>query len=351
MVHVTQVRHRMTVIGLLIAVCGFTIDLPWTHAAERRKDAYASNHLLGRGVNLGNALEAPREGVWGMTIRKKYFRLIRQAGFQSVRIPIRWSAHVKSQSPYTIDPKFFHRVDEVVRQALAENLVTVINVHHFEELYDHPADHRHRFLAMWFQIAEHYRRFPDRLFFELLNEPHGKLDDAAWNALLAEALSVVRRSHPRRMVIVGPGHWNNISHLSALKLPDADRRLIVTVHYYQPFRFTHQGAGWVRGSDRWLGTTWTGTDSQRRAVRNDFDRAVMWAKQHNRPLFLGEFGAYSKAGIADRVRWTGFIRQQLEQRKISWAYWEFGAGFGIYDRTTARWREPLLSALIPKKEN
>jgi len=46
-----------------------------------------------RGINIGNALEAPREGEWGVYIRDEYFRIIKEAGFDTVRIPIKWSAH------------------------------------------------------------------------------------------------------------------------------------------------------------------------------------------------------------------------------------------------------------------
>ena len=48
-------------------------------------------------------------------------------------------------------------------------------------------------------------------------------------------------------------------------LPD-DERLAATVHYYSPFRFTHQGAGWLPEAADWLGTAW-GTDAERARVR------------------------------------------------------------------------------------
>jgi endoglucanase len=32
---------------------------------------------------------------------------------------------------------------------------------------------------------------------------------------------------------------------------------------------------------------------------------------------------------------------------MAWAYWEFGAGFGIFDREANGWRTPLLRALLP----
>ena len=66
---------------------------------------------LGRGVNLGNALNAPNEGEWGVTLKEEYFTKIKQAGFDSVRIPVRWSNHAGHAAPYAIDAKFLARVD------------------------------------------------------------------------------------------------------------------------------------------------------------------------------------------------------------------------------------------------
>src|SRR5690349_17742446 len=85
-------------------------------------DVFAINRALGRGVNFGNALEAPTEGAWGMELKEEYFAAVQKAGFQHVRIPIKWSAHAKPEPPYTIDPKFFDRVDWAVEQALSRGL-------------------------------------------------------------------------------------------------------------------------------------------------------------------------------------------------------------------------------------
>src|SRR5262245_6092527 len=79
--------------------------------------AHAANKRLGRGINLGNALEAPREGEWGVRLSPEYFRAIRDAGFDTVRLPVKWSAHAKADAPYTIDAKFAARVDWPLDQA------------------------------------------------------------------------------------------------------------------------------------------------------------------------------------------------------------------------------------------
>jgi len=286
--------------------------------------------------------------MWGMVLKESYFDLIRDAGFDLVRIPIRWSAHAQKVPPYPIDEAFGERVDWAVDQALSRGLVTVINVHHYDEIMEDPAAHRERFLSLWRQIAHRYRDRGACLWFELLNEPHDRLEGGVWNALVRDAVAVVRESNPERVIVVGPGGWNSIKELRYLDLPD-DPHLVVTVHYYSPFHFTHQGAEWVSGSNAWLGTKWLGTAQQRHAVEWDFRQAARWAREHDRRVFLGEFGAYSKADQASRVRWTAFVARTAESQGFAWAYWEFGAGFGVYDRGKGQWREDLLRSLIPQK--
>jgi len=67
-------------------------------------DPFKQNKHLGRGINLGNALDGPSEGEWGVTLKEEYFKIIKKAGFDSVRIPIFVSTHALKEPPYTIDP-------------------------------------------------------------------------------------------------------------------------------------------------------------------------------------------------------------------------------------------------------
>lgn len=300
-----------------------------------------------RGINLGNALEAPREGEWGVTLKEKFFQLIKDAGFDFVRVPIRWSTHANTKDPYNIDLSFFSRIDWVVEQSLSCNLSVILNIHHYEELMTDPQSHKFRFLSFWKQISVHYQNYSENIYFELLNEPTYELNSSLWNQYLQEAIEIIRETNPNRFIIVGPTNWNNLSDLKYLILPTKDKKIIVTFHYYSPFHFTHQGAEWVDGSNQWLGTQWTGTDSEKEAIKQDLDTAAQWAEEQNRTLLLGEFGAYSKADLTSRVRWTDFISREAEKRNMAWAYWEFCAGFGIYNQGKNQWRTELLEALIP----
>lgn len=347
-----RLPFTLAVILLSILSCTSDADTPTqNHDDVHWPTAEEQNTKLGRGINLGNALEAPTEGAWSVTLEERYFDLIDSVGFDAVRIPVRWSAHAQTDSPYTIDRQFLNRVDWAVKNALDRDLVTIINIHHYEEIMQDPEVHKSRFLALWKQLATHYKEHSPDLLFEVLNEPNARLTADLWNDYLAEAIQVIRESNPTRTLIVGTADWGGLGSLGKLEIPESEERVIVTYHYYEPFQFTHQGADWVEGSDAWMGTIWTGTEQQKQEIRHDFNQAEAWASQHGHPLFMGEFGAYSAAGLSSRVRWTNFVAREAEQRGFSWAYWEFCAGFGIYDPDDDTWNPLLLQALIPPQSD
>lgn len=327
------------IIVILLCSCRFTKDININQNAKFTG--------FSRGINLGNALEAHKEGEWGVVIKDDYFKIIKNAGFDSVRIPIKWSAHALENLPYTIEKDFFDRVDHVVKQSLFNGLYTVINIHHYDEITKDPEKHKERFIAIWKQIASHYKDFPQQLYFELLNEPNDKLNSQIWNDFLNEAIATIRKTNPQRIIVVGGTSWNNISELEKLSLPEKDENIIATFHYYSPFKFTHQGASWVKGSEAWLNTKWMGSDAEKKAVEEDFDKAAKWAEKKNKKLLLGEFGAFSKADMESRVRWTSHVAREAEERNIAWMYWEFCSGFGAYDNKIEQWRPDLLKALVP----
>jgi endoglucanase len=314
--------------------------------AEKTADIRAANKKLGRAINLGNALEAPKEGEWGVTLKPQYFKAIKEAGFDTVRLPVKWSAHAKAEAPYTIDPKFAERIDWAVDQALANKLNIIVNVHHYDEADANPDKHLARLIGLWEQIAARYKDRPAGVYFELLNEPHDKLIEGKWNAAIPPLLAAVRKTNPTRPVIVGPAQWNAIWALDKLQLPKDDRNLILTVHFYDPFQFTHQGAPWAKGADKWKGQKWLGSDDEKAAIRKQFDKAADWAKTNDRPVFLGEFGAYQEADMESRARWTRFVTREAEKQGFSWSYWEFCSGFGAYDPVKDAWRGPLKAALL-----
>ena len=315
--------------------------------------AAATATAIGRGVNFGNMLEAPTEGAWGLTVTDDFIDKAAAAGFTSVRLPVRWSNHAAAEAPFTIDASFMARVASVVDRLLAKGVVVVLDMHHYRQLDGDALDAGEspvagavvdvRFVMLWDQIAAHFQGRGPRLVFELYNEPHGRMNGEPWNVLAARALRVVRRTNPDRIVVIGPTSWNSANDLRLLKLPN-DANLIATVHDYNPFPFTHQGAEWVTPVMP-TGVTCCSA-AQEAEMTAPLDVAKAWSAATRYPVFVGEFGAYGKADSASRVDFDRKMRQAMETRGMSWAYWEFASGFGVYDLTTLAFRQGLLDSLL-----
>ena len=321
---------------------------PLASLAQTRLPAFEMNERLGRGINMGNTFEAPSETEWGNPWQPEYFEIISELGFKHVRLPVRWEPADRSMAdaPYTINPTFLERIQEVVDAALENDLHIIVNMHHHEALYEDPAGQKERFLSQWNQIADYFKDYPDSLLFEILNEPHGNVTTALWNEYFADALAEIRQTNPDRVAIMGVADYGGLVGISQLQLPD-DEYIILSPHYYNPFNFTHQGADWVGPqADEWLGTTWNNTDAERETVVSEFSYALSFSETNHIPIHVGEFGAFSTADIESRERWTTFLARWFEEQNMSWAYWEFNAGFGIYDPSTGEYNTPLVDALL-----
>lgn len=335
----TMNKGLILVIAVLISATGFS-----------QTNAEKINVKIGRGINLGNALEAPSEGEWGVTLQASYFSEIAAAGFNSVRIPVRWSAHTAVDSPYTITPAFINRVKWAIDQAFANNLVVIINIHHFNELFQTPATEHDKFICLWQQISELFNDYSDNLVFEILNEPNTNLTAELWNTYMADAMAVIRKTNPTRVVMIGAAEWGGVSALSKLKFPAGEQdNVILTVHYYEPFHFTHQGASWVSGADAWLGTTWDSTAAEVDAVNSHFAIIKSKATELGVPVNIGEFGSIVRADLASRVRWTSHCARTFEDMGFSWNYWSFTANFDAYDLTKRQWIPQMKQALLPSE--
>lgn len=308
-------------------------------------DAFSQNRRLGRGVNIVgyDALWKSRDKA---RMQARHFRLIQQAGFNHVRINLHPFQFMGDAPGYPIQPTWLETLDWVIAQCQENNLLAILDMHEFSAMGKDPEGLKAKFLAAWRQWAARYRDYPDTVLFEVLNEPHGALTPAAWNQFLVEPYDLIRQTNPERTLIIGPACWNGIDYIEALELPAADRAIIVTVHYYHPMEFTHQGASWSEYRDR-RDVEWHGTPEERQRFAQDLGKVQTWAEQQQRPIYLGEFGAYDKADMASRARYTHALARHAEQLGWSWAYWQFDSDFVVYDIEKDGWVTPLLEALIP----
>jgi endoglucanase len=355
---------------------------------------YKQALALGKGVNFGNLLDAyPKEGSWtnGLLIQEAHFDLAKSAGFDSVRIPIRFSNYASFNGPgYQIDEAFMQRVDQVVTWGLSRGLKIVIDMHHYRndehatndpnnnDINKYPDLNKDRFIGMWKQIATRYKGYSDNLYYELLNEPNSNLKATIWNSVLSDCIMAIRKIDGRHTIIVSCVDWGNISGLSGLVIPSTETNTIVTFHYYTPNLFLMQGKAWAGNDYKTTGIIWPGPPvtplipelgvsqwvvdwihdyntisdpNQNPAgiglIQRQIKSAADWGKNNNRPLWMGEFTAQNGGDIASRARWTAFVRDELEKNNIAWSNWTLLSDIGsyLYNVNNGQWVIELTDAL------
>lgn len=300
-----------------------------------------------RGVNIvGYDVALWKDHTRGR-FKDDYFRMIKAAGFSTIRVNLFAFSGMDSVS-HKLNAEWLETLDWVVKKGLEAKLMVILDMHEFNAMADDPVAKKEMFLSVWRQLAPRYKDQPSDVIFELLNEPNQKLTMALWNQYLQEAISLIRQSNPNRTLIIGPGNWNGIESLPTLVLPENDRNIIVTVHFYHPMPFTHQGAYWANDYKNLSGVTWTGTKEEKADVETRLKVAADWSKANDRPIFLGEFGAYDKGDMDSRARYTAFVARTAEKFGFSWAYWQFDSDFIVYNIDKEQWVLPILNALMDK---
>jgi len=278
---------------------------------------------IGKCVNMGNHLEAPNEGDWGRAIVDADFAIIKAAGFNTVRVPVRWSTHALAAAPYTIDAAWMARVRHVVDTARAAGLNVILNLHHYEEMATAPAAHATRFAELWKQVAAEFAGEPTAsVWFELMNEPNGALNDSNLQAILAPALANVRATNPTRPVIIGGQGWSGVDSLATVWIP-SDAHVVATIHTYDPFAFTHQGATYVTPTPP-LGRSF-GSAADYAELDANLAKVKAYMTRTGRSVFVGEYGVHDDPAIplSERVKYYGTITSayaSIGVQSCAWAY-------------------------------
>ncbi|GAH46635.1 unnamed protein product, partial [marine sediment metagenome] len=297
-----------------------------------------------RGINIGNALEAPKGEKWDVVMKEEYIDKIASAGFDTVRIPIRFSDYVDASNDYELEDDFMKTVDYFIKYALSKDLNVVMDMHHFEEIMENPLDYRESFLKMWDELSKRYSGYSEKLAYEVLNEPTDNLNGSLWNEFLKEAVETIRKNDKTKYIVIGGDDFGSYKGVLNLKIPNDDK-LIVTFHYYDPNDFTFQGEQYHEGYENLHDIHWNNTEEERLVIINAFKEVKKFADKNGVKVFLGEFGANKNAPYGDRVLWTKAVREIAEENGFSWGYWEMASGFGIYDVNTHKFDEEMLRAL------
>lgn len=305
---------------------------------------------MGPGINVAAGWDPYWDGN-PSPFKIGYIKSIKDAGFKTIRIPITTFRHMDKAGQH-LDPATFRRLDAIVDAGVKEGLNVIIDEHDYDDCGKDANACGALLPNVWYELSEHYKNAPPSVMFELLNEPHEQIDDKLWNAWIPDLVAIVRETNPTRNIIIGATHWNSKNDLPLLKLPEADRHIIVTFHYYDPFHFTHQGASWAGAEVAALkGVEWKGTKEELAQLDADFDQVAAWGKANNRPIFLGEYGTYGKNNprMDERAAWTRAVSKAADARGFARAFWYFSegpVGFTAYNTDKDQWVAPIKDALV-----
>ena len=352
---------RLTCLAALLALA-----LPafaQNHAAEQQL-AFARAQHLRRGINASEWF-AQSASDYSAARTNRYtdaqdIALMARLGFDHVRLSI--DAVPLEQYPRGaggLNDEFLGRLDRAVDTMLADGLAVEIDLHP-EDIYKQQLrtsnDAVDRLTMLWRNLAAHYAtRDPERVFFEILNEPEVN-DPYRWAGIQARLAAAIRQAAPRHTLIATGPNYSGIADLLAMQ-PLADGNVIYTFHFYNPHEFTHQGAGW---GVAWWGYThgipYPAADGampqllaqlpdpasrfdleqywldhwDARHIRLLIDEAAAWGRANQVPLICNEFGVYRDHSDAiSRATWIHDVRTALEADGIGWAMWDYRGGFGV----------------------
>ncbi|MCL2633474.1 MAG: glycoside hydrolase family 5 protein [Oscillospiraceae bacterium] len=319
------------------------------------------------GWNLGNTLDATggsglsSEWSWGNP-RTTYsmMMVIKEAGFDSVRVPVSWGKHMDEN--YIIDPDWLDRVEEVVGYVLANDMYCILNTHHERWLFpneENEAQNTEQLIAIWEQLSERFADYNEKLIFEGMNEPRWFGAPNEWNGGTAEAWGVVNRLNAAFVETVRASGGNNeIRHLmivtyaasserramEALEIPENDDKIIVSIHAYTPWAFALNAGGGGKWSATAQGSTTPIIELFENIKELYLDKGI--------PVILGETGARDKDNLDFRVEWTKYYFTMAREYGVPCYWWDNGSFtgsgevFGIFNRRELIWRYPEIKDAI-----
>lgn len=315
------------------------------------------------GWSLGNTLDSTggsgvdSETSWGNIVTtKEMITAVKDAGFNIIRIPTTWGIHMDENN--VVDEAWMNRVQEVVDYAYSQDMFVILNIHHEEwhdPYYETEAEVTEKLKTLWTQIGTRFAGYDEKLIFEGLNEPRKRNTPLEWNGGDDEGREVVNNFNAafvetirglggnnakRHLMIPGYAASSSDSALKAIKIPEGDDKIIVSVHAYTPYAFAL--------SDDIAARNFSPDDTSANDIIYLMDSLKTNFIDKGIPVIIGEFGARSKANEEIRGEWATFYVSQAKAIGVPCLWWDNGAftgtgeNFGILNRSTCTWEYPLV---------
>ncbi|WP_231426302.1 glycoside hydrolase family 5 protein [Pedobacter sp. Leaf250] len=331
--------------------------------------AYARANNIKLGINV-SWLEQTwnASGLYKRKLKQPDFELLSSIGVNTIRLPVAFERFYLSGS---VEEKkaLLSNIDDIIKQCKRYNFKLIL-VNHYGTLKNEslPSDVK-RLNNLWNSLEERYKDVQSTmLYFELFNEP--ALEDSKWFPIAANLAKLIHQSSPKRTLIIGASNYNSIYELSRLS-PIADKNIIYTFHFYEPFIFTHQGAEWIGKQVSTLGIPFPyqsakmpqinnqmkGTDGEKnyKNYMNEGKKGALhdklmivknWSVKNQVPIICGEFGVYRKhASDVSVCNYLTAVKHELKSLFIPGIIWDYDDNFSIFNGLPLK--KNVLPCLLP----
>ena len=352
--------------------------------AEKETTGEVNNFRIRRGTNLSHWLSQSEERgeARQQHIQEDDFERLEQLGFDFVRIPIDEEQFWDEQGNKL--PEAWDLLTNALRLAGKHHLRAIVDLHiirsHYFNAVNEGGDTNTLFTSeeaqkqlinMWYQLSDVLKGFSnDSVAYEFMNEPVAK-EHEQWNQLVAKVHKALREREPQRTLVVGSNMWQSYETLKYLKVPEGDKNLVLSFHYYNPMILTHYGAWWTpigkyKGKVNYPGVLVSKEDYEAAPdslkkelepyttqvwnadkILEDFKDAIEAAKKYGLQLFCGEWGVYEPVDRELAYKWTKDMLSVFDEYDIAWTTWCYDADFGFWDQKKNDYKDkPLVDLLM-----
>ena len=346
-----------------------------------------NNFKIQRGTNVSHWLSQSEERGEAREkhIQEDDFARLDSLGFDFVRLPIDEVQFWDENG--TKLPEAWQLMDNAIRWAEKHHLRTIVDLHiirshYFNAVNEGQADANTLFTSekaqqdlinMWYQLSDALKGYScDSVAYEFMNEPVA--DDAEqWNQLIAKVHKALRERESQRTLVIGSNMWQSYGTIKDLKVPEGDKNIILSFHYYNPMLLTHYGAWWTplakyTGKVNYPGILVSKEDYEAAPdslkpeleqytkdewnidrIRADFKDAIEAAKKYNLQLFCGEWGVYEPVDRELAYKWTKDMLTVFKENNVAWTTWCYDADFGFWDQQKHQFKDKGLVDLLMEK--
>ena len=348
-----------------------------------------NNFRIKRGTNLSHWLSQSEERGEGRKahIQEDDFERLEQLGFDFVRIPID-EVQFWDEEGNKLD-EAWELLDNALKLARKHNLRAIIDLHIIRSHYFNAANEggadantlftseeaQQGLINLWYQLSDAFKEYDnDWVAYEFMNEPVAE-EHEQWNQLVAKVHKALREREPQRTLVVGSNRWQGYETMKYLKVPEGDKNIILSFHYYNPMLLTHYGAPWTpvgqyKGKVSYPGKLITQADYDAAPdsvkphieqyltqewnidkIRADFKDAIDVAAKYGLQLFCGEWGVYEPVDRELAYKWTKDMLAVFDEFNIAWTTWCYDADFGFWDQAKNDYKDkPLVDILMSGKK-